>query len=107
MQLFNKWLHVKCPSTEGTPIFFYTCDVCTSKDNTHLLLHLKEYRVKYRIKPAIERRGQMRYQCGNLIGKHEEKHQMVYLEIPERETLKLIFKNEGLRVLTGFISLGI
>lgn len=79
----------------------------TSKNNTQLLLHLKEYRVKYRIKPAIERRGQMRYQCGNLIGKHEGKHQTVYLEISERETLKLIFKNEGLRELTGFISLGI
>jgi hypothetical protein len=33
------------------------------------------------------------------------KLQLVYLEISERAALKLIFKHEGVRVLTGFISL--
>jgi len=33
------------------------------------------------------------------------KTQLVYLEISERAALKLIFKNESVRVLTGFISL--
>jgi hypothetical protein len=33
------------------------------------------------------------------------KRQLVYLEISEKDALKLIFKNEGVRVLTGFINL--
>jgi hypothetical protein len=31
----------------------------------------------------------------------------MYLEISEKAALKLIFKNEGVRVLSGFINLGI
>jgi hypothetical protein len=37
----------------------------------------------------------------------KEKLQLVNLEIYERTVLKLIFKIEGVRVLSGFISLGI
>jgi hypothetical protein len=63
---------LKTTQTQKETHTFNVCDVYTFRSNAQLLLHLKEC-VKYRIKPALERMGQMRNQCINWIGKQEGK----------------------------------
>jgi hypothetical protein len=67
MQRLYKWRLENCPNTEGNPLF-NKCDVYTFRSNAQLLLHLKEC-VKYSLKPALERMGQMRNWIGNQEGK--------------------------------------